>query len=309
MDIGNVSYVDLVQFSADQFCLSEFTVDNIRANAGSTAECIAVEDDETSNGCATLGINLRNAEMTSTSVNQCSYGIKNNDTSVTVAEYEFTFKIGATPFCGADFPVYYIFCGIGGGTNDTEKCSKLYEIEGRMPDEGASYSYTVDLSEETMFSTLSDVHFVDVFSYSGELWCLSDITINGIGSDDQILKGPNVDSSPLANNIESSIDDGVYCDGVRIYVQNNQWQDYEIEECRWNSKKNSDGSVKVSIYNPSCDIICWIYTGDNWIILAVCIVSLVACCICVCAIMQKVRKKDDDTVKDGVSWHGGNSAF
>ena len=38
LDIGNVSYVDLVQFSADQFCLSEFSVDGVAANAGTIPE-------------------------------------------------------------------------------------------------------------------------------------------------------------------------------------------------------------------------------------------------------------------------------
>ena len=176
-----------------------------------------------------------------------------------------------------------------------------------MPDEGAEYSYNIDLAEEPMFSTLSDVHFVDVFSYSGDLWCLSDITINGVLGE-QTVNGANADSTP-ANMIESAIDDGNYCDGVRVYTQNNMWIDYEIAECPWNAKISEDGgTIAVSTYNVNCDIICWINDGYNWIILAVGIVSLVACCICMCALMQKFKKEDDANNTSG-SWHGGNSAF
>merc|ERR1712154_278765 len=91
---------------------------------------------------------LKSKQMTETCVNQCSYGIKNNFTMTAVDELKFRFKISEVSFCGANFPVYFVFCGVGGGVNNTAKCSNVYEIGGQMPDEGVEYAFLVNLENE-----------------------------------------------------------------------------------------------------------------------------------------------------------------
>ena len=88
-------------------------------------------------------IDLVNSDFETSEVDQCSYGILNNDTFVPVEQYVFEFVTGSTPYCGAESTIYFIFCAEGGGTSEEDQCSEIYEIAGQLPETGEIVIATV----------------------------------------------------------------------------------------------------------------------------------------------------------------------
>eukprot|EP01083_Nonionella_stella_P297328 1009779_1 len=313
-DIGIIKFADIVIFGPDQFCLSRLKIDDKEANAGLTPECIS---DDTKDGCSTLQIDIEGGKFVETEVDPCGYGIMSNITDIFVDQYIFKFKIGSLIACGAEAPIYFIFCTIDGDYTNTnaEGCSKIYEIGGEMPDEDKEYTFTVDIRDYAIFNTINDIYFVDVWEYKAEYWCLSDISINGkILENNKIITGSNADSGTPSITIESPVEDGVFCTGVRVQMQTNTWTKFNdgpipenaVKKCRWNTLKDSQGTVSVSKKSDNETIIDWMNKGYNWVYICVVLIGIVICCIVGCACIQAMNKKKKAEIEDtNRPWHGG----
>eukprot|EP00484_Ammonia_sp_Unknown_P024543 CAMPEP_0197026976 /NCGR_PEP_ID=MMETSP1384-20130603/6978_1 /TAXON_ID=29189 /ORGANISM="Ammonia sp." /LENGTH=528 /DNA_ID=CAMNT_0042455759 /DNA_START=14 /DNA_END=1597 /DNA_ORIENTATION=+ len=247
-DIGDVAYADIVTFGSDQFCLSRISVDGAEADAGTFPECIS---DDTADGCTTLSIDIANQEFASSESDQCGYGITNNNTFVAVDDYLFKFKTGSIIFCGAESTIYFVFCTVDGSTSNVASCSRIYELAGQLPETGTEYEYTVSIDDYPQFNSLSDIYFIDIWEYDTEFWCLSDLTVDGM-KDGNRISGYNADSGSPALSMESPADGGKYCEGVRVYIQTNVWDEFTYgptPECRWNDYLNANGTILLSRSN------------------------------------------------------------
>ena len=256
------------------------------------------------------------------STEQCPFGITSNTTSIFVNKYKFEFKLSELSYCGAEATQFFIFCSPAGSTNNSESCSRIYEIGGQMPSTGGTYSYTIDVSEYSMFSTMQDISFFDVWEYATERWCLSQFKIYGIPSDgsDEIL-GYSLDFSPSIT-VDCPVNDGVYCEGIRITPSLNTGEEFtdgpqpanKLKKCRWNGVRTQYGTVVVSELSDNQSWLDWINSGYNWVYICVGLIGLVCCCIIGCAVMQHIQKKkeaelDELNTDTKRPWHGGNSAF
>lgn len=281
-------------------------------------------------GCSWLSLNFNAGTVEDAQQDNCLLeGLGDNTTTVFVTKYKFTFILSDITFCGYEAVSYFIFCSPDGSPDRNGSCSSIYEVGGQMPETGGTYSYTIDISDYSMFNTLLDIKFLDIYSYTDEFWCLSKFNVDGITEDGDTIEGFRLDFSP-------SIDAGVdvegerWCGGIRIYPQTDEGEDWQdgpaksntIKTCRWNAVRDQYGTVVVSESSTSQDFFDWINDGYNWVYLCVALIGLVICCICGCAILQHIKKKKqaeldaantDDTGHYGKDtnrpWHGGNSAF
>jgi len=318
-DIGNVSYVDIVTFGNDMFCINSMTVDGATASG---YHCIDVDEDEASNlACSTMRIDLDSDEIDTSASSQCAYGIRNEEHLDDINEVIFKFKTGSNLFCGADFAVYFIFCDEDGRPANYEgHCSDIYKI-GQMSDEGTTYTFDIDITDYDMFETLEDVQRVDMWAYATDTWCLSDVTLEGKTSSGGSRDGPNADSTPavsMETDIGSDADQSNYCAGVIVHPfisEFRTWSDGEDAEtgrdCRWNDKLTTDSYVEItSVEESSQTFFEWVQT--NWLWVCLTLIGIVICCICGCAVLQKKRKEqvqEQGVVNTSGMWHGGNAGL
>ena len=280
-------------------------------------------------GCSTLAIDLANEDFETHETDQCSYGILNNDTHIQVTEYKIAFTMGSSPVisCGCEATVYFVLCNEGGSPADDKRhlCSRIYSIDGQMPDKGQTYSYTVSVEEYEDdadygdFNTIADVYRMFVWTSEDEMWCLGDIYIDGETADGEEVTGVNADSTP-ALQMNTGIDDETYCTGVRVTFATNDWYEFSDgaeasgsngqDTCRWAEQLAEEGAISVSkLSSDSNDFIDWMNEGFNWIYICVGLIGVVICCICCCAIAQKWRTKNQviEVNNTGTNWHGGRT--
>ena len=175
-----------------------------------------------------------------------------------------------------------------------------------MPDTGGTYTYTIDISDYSVFNTLGDINFFDVWEYETELWCLSQFKIYGIEDDGNEILGYSLDFT-VSIEVNSPVDDGIYCEGIRIYPQLNEadgftdgpQKEYTIKKCRWNAVLDQYGTVVVSTMDTSQTWWEWMNDGYNWVYLCVGLIALVCCCIIGCAIIQHIQKKKQEYRSNG----------
>eukprot|EP00485_Elphidium_margaritaceum_P013461 CAMPEP_0202731408 /NCGR_PEP_ID=MMETSP1385-20130828/187133_1 /ASSEMBLY_ACC=CAM_ASM_000861 /TAXON_ID=933848 /ORGANISM="Elphidium margaritaceum" /LENGTH=584 /DNA_ID=CAMNT_0049397705 /DNA_START=32 /DNA_END=1786 /DNA_ORIENTATION=- len=316
-DLGDVGYADIVIFGADMFCLSRLEIDGVDANAGSLPECIS---DESQLGCGAISVDLNNEVFSTSSAEQCSYGINSNDTFVEVQKYVFKFATSSVIGCGAEATIFFAFCTVDGSYQYPQFCSEVYQINTQLPDSDTEYTFTVDVSEYSRFNTISDVYSVDLWAYETEMWCLSDVTLNGITADGEAVLGPNADSGTFSVQMSTDVDDGKFCEGVTVNLVSSQFAEFSdgpyeaITECRWNAKIAANGTIEINeepsdgAFNP----IEWTAENPAWVAGgAVAIVCLcILCGVCCQRIMKKHKEVAfQDSDKSGSNWHGGNSAF
>merc|ERR1712013_236080 len=212
---------------------------------------------------------------------------------------------------------FFYFCNADGSPLYSEYCSDIYEIGGQMPDRGKEYGpYTVNVEDFPLFNTISDVYRIFVWTSADENWCLGDIWIDGIDADGNEVIGVNADSDP-ATVIDTNTDDDEYCSGVRVTFDTNEWYSFADgpeasgangqDICRFKGMLEEEGAVSLSkLSSGGEDFIDWMNDGFNWIYICVGLIGLVICCICCCAVAQKMRTKNQ-VIDANKPWHGGRT--